>query len=84
MHTTKILDVAAINRATVPITNFPASGFACNQFKKETTSMITKTWQQPIQRNTRHLQVKELDRIPHLPPKISNKKLAIAHINMVL
>lgn len=34
MHTTKILDVAAINRATVPTTNFPASGFACNYFSK--------------------------------------------------
>jgi len=25
--------VAAIKRATVPIINFPASGFACNQFQ---------------------------------------------------
>lgn len=52
MHTTKILDVAAINRATVPTTNFPASGFACNYFskpkKKKALLMITKIWQQYI------------------------------------
>jgi hypothetical protein len=34
MHTTKVLDVAAINRATVAMTNFPASGFACYYFSK--------------------------------------------------
>jgi len=61
--------VAAINRATIPIINFPASGFACNvKRKKEATLMITKTWQQFIQRNTGHLQVKGLDRIPHFSP----------------
>lgn len=35
MHTTKILEVAAINRATVATTNFPASGFACDYSKKQ-------------------------------------------------
>lgn len=35
MHTTKVLDVAAINRATVAMTNFPASGFACDYFSKQ-------------------------------------------------
>jgi hypothetical protein len=35
MHTTKVLDVAAINRAIVAMTNFPASGFACDYFPKQ-------------------------------------------------
>lgn len=32
MHTTKVLDVAAINSAMVAMSNFPASGFACGNF----------------------------------------------------
>lgn len=43
VHTTKILDVAAINRATVAIINLPASGFACDYLsktKKKQTALL--------------------------------------------